>query len=239
MKILYSIYAWIVGGLLFIFNMTMVIILKPFFKVEKIFNFIRFSFKLMLNLILLRAKVIYEETIDKNKTYIFMPNHVSLLDAVFATAYAPVFYNAIEAKSHFSWILYGKGIKILGQIPIDRKNLNSSLQSFELAKEKIQNGRSIIVFPEGTRSRNGKIGKFKSMPFKFAKESNADIVPVAFVGNEKLVPEDSLVIAPTKIKIVFGKQIKNSEIKNLTTQELKDKVKNQIIEMKQKYKDKK
>lgn len=213
----------------------MVIILKPFFKIEKIFNFIRFNFKVMLNVIFIRTKIIYEEPIDKTKAYIFMPNHISLMDAVYTTAYAPVFYNAIEAKSHFAWFLYGKAIKILGQIPIYRKNTISSLKSFEIAKEKLKNGRSILVFPEGTRSRTGKIGNFKTMPFVFALETQVDIVPMAIIGNDNLIPEKSLLLKPSKIKIVFGKHLKHNEIKNLSKEQLRDKTKNIIKEMKKKY----
>lgn len=235
MKLLYSIYAWLLGGLIFIFTMIIILILHPILKTEQLFYFTRFSFKLMLKILFIRIKVIYEEPIDKSKTYIFMPNHVSLMDVLFATAYAPVFYNAIEAHTHFRWFMYGKVIKILGQIPINRKNPKSSLKSFEIAKQRLKQGRSIIVFPEGTRSRTGKLGKFKTMPFTFALEAQADIVPTAILGNDNLIPEKSLLLKPSKITIVFGKHLKHNEIKNLSDEQLKDKTKQIIQEMKNKY----
>ena len=236
MKVIYTIYATIVAGFLFILTLLLTLALKPFLKIEKILDFIKFMFQVILKLIFIRVEVVYEEEIDKNKTYIFMPNHVSMMDVLLMAAYRPVYMNAIEAASHFKWFLYGKVIKMIGQIPIERHNVESSIKSFEIAKERLKTGRSIIVFPEGTRSRTGELGKFKNMPFRFALDAKTDIVPVALVGVEKISPEKSKWIRPVKVKIVFGKHFKASEFETWTFDELRDKVREKIEAMLKEYK---
>jgi len=214
----------------------LIILIHPFVNINFLYKLLRFWSKNTLRILFVRTKIIYEEEIDKNGTYIFMPNHTSIIDVLLASAYWPVNINAIEAHKHFKWFLYGKIIRIFGQIPINRNSATGSLKSFEIAKERLKIKRSIIVFPEGTRSRNGELRAFKNLPFKFAKESNTTIVPVAMLGILKMSPENSFWIKPAKVTIVFGKQIKTEQINELKFTELREKVKNDIVRMKNKYK---
>jgi 1-acyl-sn-glycerol-3-phosphate acyltransferase len=235
MKYIATLYIWIIGGLLFGLSFILIIVLNPFFKQEKLFDIIIFLSKFILKILFFKIDIVYEQEIDKNVPHIFMPNHVSMIDVLVMAAYQPVHYNAIEAESHFKWFLYGKVIKILGQIPIDRKNKVKSIESFKIAKERLKTGRSIIVFPEGTRSKSGQLGEFKNMPFRFAKDSEVGLIPVAIIGVDKIAPEKSIWIKPARITIVFGKEIKQDEIRMLNYEQLKEKVRNEIIRMKKKY----
>lgn len=218
---------WLIGGLGYLSIFLWIVILNPFVSKNFIYNFLRFNSRILLNIILIRTEVIYEEDFDKSKTYIFMPNHVSLIDVLISSAYFPVNMNAIEADSHFKWFLYGKVIRIFGQIPINRKNARESLKSFEIAKERLKT-RSVIVFPEGTRSSSLKMRNFKKLPFKFAKETNVDLIPVGMVGIDKIAPEESIWIKPTKIKVVFAPKITPEEMDKYSAEELSDKVRAEI-----------
>jgi 1-acyl-sn-glycerol-3-phosphate acyltransferase len=228
MKFLYTFYVWLLGGISYLIIFLLIILISPFFKPNQLFKLLQIWTRITLTLLLIRPKIIFEQEIDKSKAYIFMPNHVSMLDVLLAGAYWPIYINAIEAHTHFKWFIYGKVIKIFGQIPIDRTSVRASIKSFEIAKERIKMGRSIIVFPEGHRSKGGIMQPFKKLPFRFAKDAGVDIVPVAFVGLEKISPESSIWIKPAKFNIIFGKHITNSEIQHLDVDELKAKTRQEI-----------
>lgn len=214
-KIFYSLYFWLIGGglaLIFAFFMILVGRIFPM----KIRHFLLKKFlSLLFFIMFLKPKIIYEEDIDKDKTYIFMPNHVSMMDVLMNAAYLPVFANGIEAHTHFKWPIYGSFIKIFNQIPINRKSISESLEAFEIAKQRLKNGWSIVVYPEGTRSVSGQLQTFKKLPFKFAKDAEVDVVPVAFVGIEKIAPEKSIFLVPRKTNIIFLKKIEASIIRNI------------------------
>ncbi len=227
---------WLVAGLSYFFTFIFIIILNVFFSKKFIFSYLRFWSNVILRAVFIRTKIIFEEPIDKSKAYIYMPNHVSMLDVLLAAAYLPTDTNAIEAHTHLKWPIYGKIMRIFGQIPINRKNVRASIRSFEVAKERLKNNRSIIVFPEGTRSKDGIMRQFKKLPFKFAKDAGFTVVPVGFIGVEKILPKDSMWLHPAKIKIVYGKQISSNEISKLSVDELSAKVRSEIERILDDYK---
>ncbi len=230
MKYLLSIYVWIIGGLSYFILIFLVIISSLFLSKKSVFKFLSFGSRMILKLLFFRVKVTYETEFDYSKDYIFMPNHVSLLDALVLASYLPKYTNAIEADSHFRWFLYGRMLKIIEQIPINRKNIRESIKSFEIAKDRLKNHRSILVFPEGTRSRDGKMRKFKSLPFKFAKDVKVPIIPVGLIGMEKAGLE-TFWIKPVKVEIIYGKPIPVELIEKCNIDELKATVRERIEQM--------
>ncbi len=228
MKYLVSIYMYVIAFIFILLTLFLQIIIRPFARPEKSFPVISFMFRLLFRLMFIRWEVIYDEPLDKNKPYIFMPNHTTLWDVFVAGALFPKYVSALEAHTHFKWPIYGWAIKAYGQIPINRKNPKASWRAYQQAMKKLKQGISIIVFPEGTRSPDGKLQKFKKIPFKFAKESGADLVPVGFVNLVKLSPVNTKWIQPTKIKVHFGKPITSEEIKNMTIEELMERTYNEI-----------
>ncbi len=239
MKYVYSIYLWIVGGLIFFFITLYTIIFTAILKPETLFRHLNFMFRFLFKVLFIRVEVIYEDEVEKDKPHIFMPNHVSFIDVLVAGAYLPVYVNALEAASHFKWFLYGWAIKRFGQIPIERGSKEKSWESFLIAIERLKMGRSIIVFPEGHRSGDGHLQKFKFMPFRFAVEAArqvdyVDLVPTALIGIEKL-RQHTIWIKPHPIRLVFGKKITHEELKNADPHELREKVRNQIALMLEKY----
>ncbi len=234
MKYLYSIYFWIIGSILFLIILLFTITIGWIIKKETLYKIISKYFRFIFKAMLIKVETIYEKPIDINKAYIFMPNHISFIDVLLAGAYIPVYVNAIEAHTHFKWFLYGWAIKRFGQIPIDRTKPRSSWKSFQIAIERLKQGRSIIVFPEGHRSGDGHLQPFKKIPFKFAKEADADLIPMAFIGVEKL-RKHKIWVKPHPIRIVFAEPITNQEIKKLSVEELHNKVREKITQMLNKY----
>ncbi len=228
MKPLITLYMAIVGSIFIFIILTTQILIRPFARPEKTFPIISFLFRLMFKCLFIKVEVIYDEPLDKGP-YIFMPNHTSFWDVFMAGAFFPTYISALEADSHFKWPLYGWAIKAYGQIPINRRNPRSSWNSYLKAIEKIKKYNiSIIVFPEGTRSPDGKLKKFKKIPFKFAKEANVDLVPVGFVGLTKLSPKHVRWVQPTKVKIHFGKPIPKEQIQKMSVEQLQQLVYEQV-----------
>jgi len=176
--------------------------------------------RLLFAIILVRVKREYTEPIDFSKRYVYMPNHVSILDAPICCAYMPEFITALEAAEHFNWPLYGKLATLYGNIPIERKSIHQSLKSFELAKKAIIESNSMVVFPEGSRTTDGSIGRFKKLPFQLAKQANVGIIPVGMSGVHTLNKKHSLLFRPSKLKIKFGKIIPAEQVSTLSFEEL-------------------
>jgi 1-acyl-sn-glycerol-3-phosphate acyltransferase len=178
-----------------------------------------------------RVRIEGTENLDSNKTYLFMANHVSLYDVPLLAGYIPGIVRGVEANRQHKWPLYGKVMRRLGNIPIERNSTHGSVSSFRKTLHVLNNGRSMIILPEGHRTLNGKMKPFKRLPFFLAKQIDKGIVPIGISGLYKLNPKGSLIIRPTTIKISFGKVISKEKIDQLSTDDLRDYVKDEIAKL--------
>lgn len=220
---------------MFLITLILVFLLSLFLKPRTLNLIAKKCFKLMLTLTFLKPTIIFEERIDKSKTYIYMPNHVSMMDVLMIAGFAPTISNGIEAHTHFKWPVYGWFLKTMKQIPINRGSVRDSLISFQIAKQRLKENWSIVVYPEGTRSVSGQLKDFKKLPFKFTKETSNDIIPVCFIGISNIAPEKSLFFKPFRVKMIVGKVISNEVISKLTADELLERVRNEIVRMSENY----
>ena len=228
MRYLYTAYVWIFVGLYFVIITSLTIFLIYFMSAKKTYNFYSFLLKGLFKLMFIKVKIEYAENLDLNKNYLYMQNHVSLLDAPLMVVYLPQFVNALEAKEHFSWPLYGKLIKMWGNIPVDRKNARSSYTSMMKSKTVLQERNSIIIYPEGGRTIDGEMKRFKKLPFRLAKDAEAEIVPVGVSGLFSLNHKGSITVRPGTIKIKYGKVVSSEKVKSLTEDELLEHVRSEI-----------
>ncbi|MCF7858381.1 MAG: 1-acyl-sn-glycerol-3-phosphate acyltransferase [Candidatus Cloacimonetes bacterium] len=169
--------------------------------------------------------------IDSSKTYLLMANHVSIFDVPLLKAYIPHYCIGVEAHHQFKWPVYGWLISRLGTIPIERTSIYSSMRSMEKAKVLLQAHTSIAILPEGGRTLNGSIQPFKKMPFHLAKQAEVGIIPIGLSGLYKLKPKGKWHITPTTITIYFGDPITSETVNKLSIEELKDHVRDQIIDL--------
>jgi 1-acyl-sn-glycerol-3-phosphate acyltransferase len=158
-----------------------------------------------------------------------MSNHQSDFDILIFLAYIPVQFRWIAKKELFSIPVFGAAMRSAGYIEIDRSNREKSLQSHDEAALRIRKGKSIMTFPEGTRSRNGEIKPFKHGIFHLAITSGVPIFPVSIVGSGKIMSKRSLRINAGQIKLIIGKPV---EVQNFDIEkryELIETVRNEII----------
>jgi len=119
---------------------------------------------------------------------IFLSNHVSWFDVFVLASIIPRF--AFVAKAELLKIpIFGPGARAVGTVPIDRNNRKSAFASYEEAATRIAGGRSVIVFPEGTRGEAYPLRPFKKGPFVLAIAAHASIVPTIVYGSLPFLPK--------------------------------------------------
>jgi len=124
-----------------------------------------------------------------DRAVVYMSNHQSHLDIpmLYATLPSPTI-RMLAKKELFQIPLWGRGLRAAEFVEVDRANHTRAVQSIEHAAELIRKGVSIWMAPEGTRSRDGRIGKLKKGGFHLARETGTPIVPVAIKGTIDILP---------------------------------------------------
>jgi 1-acyl-sn-glycerol-3-phosphate acyltransferase len=130
--------------------------------------------------------------IDPEKSYVFMANHQSNFDILALFAGLPVQFRWLAKSELFKIPIFAQGMKGCGYISIDRSNRESAFQSIREAGERIKNGASVMIFPEGTRSADGKLLSFKKGGFVLAMASGVPVVPMVITGSLSVMPKKQL-----------------------------------------------
>ena len=162
---------------------------------------------------------------------IYVANHVSFFDLFISGTLLPGNPRGLEMASHFRLFFYGWFLKRFGQVPIEAGNKVSVRKAMLKIKDIIENNeRSILIMPEGARTFDGKVGKFKNSPFYLSRISGFPIVPVVFKGLFELNNRNSIIIKPGRCEVilldpVFSKDFVNDEamskhVKNVIQKEL-------------------
>jgi len=228
MKEIRSLILWILLFPYFIFFLIFAIVVSYIFSPPKYNPWLQWLLRFMFKIMFVKVSVDGLENIVPNKTYLYMANHVSLFDIPLLGGYIPGYARGVEADRQHAWPLYGRAMSRLGNIPINRKNIFSSLNSIDKTASIITEGKSMIILPEGHRTMDGELREFKSFPFLLAKKVEVEIIPIGLSGLFTLKNKNSWIINPNKLKIRFGKPIRVETIKEFTTKELRDKVRDEI-----------
>jgi len=185
--------------------------------------------KILLLICNTKAEVIGKENLDRAKPNVFMANHQSDFDILIILAYIPGQFRWLVKKDLFNIPVFGAAMKGAGYISIDRQNRENAMQSMDEAALRIRNGKSIMTFPEGTRSRDGEIKAFKHGAFYLAIKSGAPIIPVTIIGSSQIMPKRSLRVRPGRVKLIIDKPIDVKKYGVEDRQALIEKVRNIII----------
>jgi 1-acyl-sn-glycerol-3-phosphate acyltransferase len=146
--------------------------------------------------------------LDPNTPSVYMPNHVSFLDGPLVMVLIPGVARVILKKSILRIPVVGMGMRHVGFVPVDRKGAAGGKRSIARAVRLMRTrGYSFLVFPEGTRSRDGRIGKFRRGGFFLALESGAPIVPVTIMGTRELMPKKQWFARPGTVRVVFHEPV--------------------------------
>ena len=158
------------------------------------------------------VKVIGREKLDKNKSYIFVANHQGAYDIFLIYGYL---------RQHIKWVmkqslrkipLVGKACEAAGFIFVDNSSPKAATKTIEDAEKRLKNGASIVIFPEGSRTRTGKMGRFKKGAYQMALDLKMPIVPVTINGSFEVMPIGTILLNPYKMELIIHDPIPTKDI---------------------------
>ena len=194
-----------------------------------VFRTVRAMLRFMFKILFVKVEVEHPKDFDFNQSYIIMPNHITFWDIPVICSVLPNYTFGIEAESHFSWPIYGFFIKKYGTLPINRKNILASFRTFETAAKNMkEKNASLLVFPEGHRSDDGKIQEFKKIPFKMAQIVKVPILPCGTSGLGDLAPK-GFFVTPGRVKVKYGEPVPVSEYEKLRPEVAAKMVRDRVI----------
>ncbi len=156
-----------------------------------------------LKLVGVRVQQVGLEHLDLACSYIYMCNHVSNLDPPAVIGWLPQRTSVMAKRSLFRIPVLGRAMRMASLVPIERRNKEAAIASVRAAADVLRSGLSMVVYPEGTRSPDGRLLPFKKGPFYMASETGARIVPVTVLNTEKMLPKGSVRLRPGTATIVF------------------------------------
>ena len=156
----------------------------------------------LVNCVGVRVEVRGRERIPSG-TVIFAANHTSSADAPAVVWAIPRRIAILLKRSLFDWPIVGQAFHLAHFIPVDRFNRESAIASVEKATEALKGGQSFLVYPEGTRSPDGRLQEFKKGTAVMAIQAGVSIVPVACSGAHRVMAKRKLRIRPGKIVVEF------------------------------------
>ncbi len=153
--------------------------------------------------------------LDKNSAYIFVSNHASYFDIPILMKAIPNNVRFIYKDSLTKIPVLGWGMYLGQYIPINRDNARDAMKSLKNAAIKIFRGISVVIFPEGTRSSDGKAGEFKRGMFVLADEAKVPLVPTAIIGSNGIMPRGKFEIKSGNVEVRFSPPVDYRKDKQL------------------------
>ena len=149
-----------------------------------------------------RVKVIGTERVPPG-TCLFVANHTSSADAPAVVNAIPRRIAVLLKKSLFNYPIVGQAFQLAHFIPVERSRHDSAIASLEKAIEAMKEGQSFLIYPEGTRSPDGRLQEFKKGAVVMAIKAGVPIVPIACSGAHRIMEKRSLIIHPGDILVEF------------------------------------
>jgi 1-acyl-sn-glycerol-3-phosphate acyltransferase len=150
-----------------------------------------------------RVKTVGLDKIDPAGTYIFMSNHVSNLDPPILCPLVPRRTSILAKKVIWRIPILGPALTMAEIIPVERDHRESAIKSVRLAGQVMQHHINLTLFPEGTRSRDGRLLPFKKGPFHLAQDTGFPIVPVTILGTYEMMPKGNRIVRSGTATLVF------------------------------------
>ncbi len=147
------------------------------------------------------------EKLEAGHNYIFMANHSSNLDPPVLLPTIPGRCSVLVKKELFRIPILGTGMKMAALVPVDRSDREAAIESVNAAIAVLRQGLHLLIFPEGTRSRDGKLLPFKKGPFHLAIGAGVFIVPVTMLGTYELWPKARFALRPGTVTVIFHQPI--------------------------------
>jgi 1-acyl-sn-glycerol-3-phosphate acyltransferase len=174
------------------------------------------------------AKIVVQRSpgFDAQRTCIFMANHVNVFDPFMLYCGIPQLVRGWELESHFRIPIYGWLMKRFGNVPVPNvRNPRDLKRLWRMTQEAINGGTSLIIFPEGKRTRDGHVNDFEEGGFRLAQQLGVPIVPASLVGSFHHLRTGDWTLKPATITIFLHDTIETKGLKKEDVPELKARIK--------------
>jgi 1-acyl-sn-glycerol-3-phosphate acyltransferase len=174
------------------------------------------------------VKVKGRENIDPKQSYVIVVNHQSAYDIIILYARLGIYFKWLMKKEIRKIPGIGFGSQAIGHILIDRSSTKAAIETINYAKSKIKDGTSMLIFPEGTRSRTHDMLPFKKGAFWFAFDLNLPILPVTINGTREILPSETMNLLSGKAEIIIHPPININNYSKDNMADLIEKTRNLI-----------
>lgn len=204
---LFAVYQWLIAMpiliVLTIITALSTILLSPLLPNSQISYFpARWWGRLFCYLMFVRVKVSGLDKLHPRQSYVIACNHQSMYDIFVVYGWLPMFFKWMMKAELRKIPLVGKACESAGHIFINRSNPIAAKHSLDKAEAQLQNGVSVVIFPEGTRSSDGQMGVFKRGAFRIATDLKLPIVPVTLCGCYEVMSRNTFNIRPGTIEMI-------------------------------------
>ena len=218
----FIIYQWIIAFPILLAITILValvtIILSPLFPNSKLSYYpARWWGRVICKLCFVRVKITGLEYLKPKQSYIFVLNHQSIFDIFVVYGWLPYIFKWLMKIELRKIPLVGIACESAGHIFINRRNPITTKHSIEKAEMQLKNGVSLVVFPEGTRTYTGEMGKFKRGAFQIASDLSLPIVPVTLRGSFERLHRNTIDVTPGTIEMQIHQPIEINQVVSVTS----------------------
>ena len=220
MQFFYVLYQYLIGFFFFLlvtlFTALLTIICFPW-RNGKLPRAVQvFWSRSVLWLLLVPIKVSGRENVDPKQSYVFVANHQSFLDVFAVYGWLPNNFKWLMKKELRKIPFVGTACAVAGHIFVDRSNPRAAIESLTYIKAQLHDGISTVIFPEGTRTKTGEMGRFKAGAFKIAMDMGLPVVPITLNGfYQSMPPGQFFANLHSRVSLHIGKPIDISQFTDI------------------------
>ena len=148
-----------------------------------------------------------EEHIQPGQSYVFVSNHQSMFDVWLIYGWLPVIFKWLMKAELRKVPFVGTGCKAAGHIFVDRRNAKAAMESLKEVEKQLVDGVCTVIFPEGTRSLNGEVGRFKRGAFQIALDLGLPVIPLSLTGCFEVLPKGKPYVHRVPVHMHIGEPI--------------------------------
>lgn len=216
--VLYGLYqyiiVWPVMVVLTLFTAVFTMLFVPFRNAEFVHKVQQFWSRSFYRLMFLPVTVEGLEHIQQGQSYVFVSNHQSMFDVWLIYGWLPVIFKWLMKAELRKVPFVGTACKAAGHIFVDRRNPKAAMESMEEVKKQLKDGVCTVIFPEGTRTKDGQVGRFKRGAFQIALDLQLPVVPISLSGCYNVLPKGKPFVYHRPVRMYVGEPIDITQFEN-------------------------
>ena len=218
MKYLYILYQYLIAipllVLLTIFTALFTICCYPWRNAEFVHREQQFWSRACYWLMFIPVSVDGTENIQPHQSYVFVSNHQSMYDVWLIYGWLPVVFKWLMKAEIRKVPFVGTACKAAGHIFVDRRKVKASMGSLQEIEKQLSNGVCTVIFPEGTRTLNGEVGRFKRGAFQIAMDLGLPVIPLSLTGCFEVMPKGQFYVRRYPVHMHIGEPIDLKQFKD-------------------------